>query len=78
MTLEISSPFAGAFWLVAGVGLTYWYRGRRNAADRRLSGEAGPKPSADEAQTIKVGLVREAFLAGGAWLLLYVLLAALF
>ncbi len=75
---EISSPLVGTLWLVAGGGLAYWFRGRRLAGLRLLRGEDGSNPTPDEAAAIRARLVREAFLTGGAWLLLYLVLAALF
>ena len=70
----ISNPVAGSAWLVAGAGVATWFARRRRRAWRRLAGEQGLKPSPEEASDIRARLVRDAFVGGGAWLALFVLL----
>jgi len=75
---NISNRVVGALWLIAGGGLSYWFNSRRQQVWRILYAEEGPKPTPEEADAIRARLVMQAFLAGGAWVLLFVVLDALF
>lgn len=74
----ISNPRAGSAWLIVGAGIASWFAGRRRQARRTLVGEEGQKPSPEEASAIRERLVRDAFLGGGTWLVLFLLLQWLF
>ena len=78
MDWRISNRVAGALWLGAGVWISHWFYRRKREAWRLLYDNEGSKPTPEEASDIRVGLIVQAFLCTGAWLLLFVLLDALF
>ena len=78
MNWEISNRVAGGLWLGAGVWLVHWFNSRRREARHLLYDNEGSKPTPEEADGIRMLLVFQAFLAGGAWILLFVLLDAIF
>jgi hypothetical protein len=80
---EIHNSVATAVCLVAAGGIAYWFNGRREEARRTLYGheegqEEGPKPTPEEAGAIRGRVIGQAFLGGGAFLALFLVLDWLF
>jgi hypothetical protein len=74
----IRNYLAGGFWIFAGGAIGQWFYRRRLEAGRLLHEQEGRRPTGEEADAIKVRLVADAFLGGGVWLALFVLLDWLF
>ncbi len=55
--------------------MTYWFRGRRRHGLEALEGYEGSKPSKDEADEVRMRLIADGVIAGGALIALFVLLA---
>jgi hypothetical protein len=70
---EISSDFGGVLWLGAGIGLALW-TGLRSRRAGRLLREAGKEWPTHQRDWLSLRLVIEAFMAGGAWLGLFLML----
>jgi hypothetical protein len=73
--MTIHSPVLGAVWLASGGYLAHWFYGRRSQAVRDLRGYEGSKPSEAEADGIRMRAMLDAFIASGAWVALFVVLA---
>ena len=75
---EITSPVAiGVFVAAAGLA-AYWFRGRRRDAIESLDPSAEPKLSVEDAGRIRSRLIGEGFLAGGALIILFLVLRLIF
>ncbi len=67
-----------ALWLLfVGASVHRFYR-RGVAVRERLIGYEGNKPTPEETTALKMGLIGQAFLTGGAWLLLFLILDWIF
>ena len=71
----IHSPVLGAVWFASGGYLAHWFYSRRSQAVRDLRGYEGSKPDEHEADRIRMRAMLDAFIAGGAWVALFVVLA---
>jgi hypothetical protein len=78
MNGAIESRIATGGWLIVGAVLASWFSHRRREARRLLRGDGGTKPSRGEADAIQTRLMVDAFLVGGCWLALFLILDWLF
>jgi hypothetical protein len=73
--MSIHSPVLGAVWFI-GIGFALqWFRRRGREADAALKGYEGSRPSQEEADGIRVSRIFDGFIAGGAIIVLFALLA---
>jgi hypothetical protein len=73
--MVIHSPVLIAVWFVGAGFVANWFRGRRRDAYAALQGYEGSKPSQDDADGIRMRLILDAFIGGGAILALFAFLA---
>jgi hypothetical protein len=73
--MVIHSPVLIAVWFVGAGFVAHWFRGRARDGYAALRGYEGAKPSQEEADGIRMRLILDAFLGGGAILALFALLA---
>jgi hypothetical protein len=71
----IRSPVLIALWFVAAGFVSHWFLGRRRDALAALEGYEGIKPSKDDADGVRMRLIFDGFIAGGALIGLFALLA---
>ena len=72
--MVIHSPVLIAVWFVAAGFVANWFRGRAREGYAALQGYEGSKPSQEEANGIRMQMILDGFIAGGAILVLFVLL----
>ena len=75
---EITSPVAIVILVAAAGFAAYWFRGRRRDAIESLDPSAEPKLSVEDADRIRLRLIGDGFLAGGALILLFLVLRLIF
>ena len=73
--MVIHSPFVGALWFIGSGFVVDWFRRRARQAAAELQGYEGSKPSQEEADGIRMSRILDGFIAGGAILVLFALLA---
>ena len=73
--MYIHSPLLITLWFFASGLVANWFRRRVRDAAAELQGYEGSKPSQEEADGIRMSRILDGFIAGGAILALFVLLA---
>ena len=73
--MVMHSPVLIAVWFVGAGFVAHWFRGRRRDALAALQGYEGSKPSRDDGDGIRMRLILDGFIGGGALVVLFALLA---
>ena len=71
----IHSPVLIAVWFVGAGFVANWFNGRRREGHAALRGYEGSKPSQDDADGIRMGMILDGFIAGVAVIVLAALLS---